>query len=483
MKRALRALALAACVLAGHGAQARVRQNVLEYVASALAKDAGFSSEERSRLLAALRERFADYGTTVVDPEKPDAAQVALRMIAEGKMDELSDERIADVAFAAYQAVFRGGAAEVVEGIALYGYRKKISAERIALWANGYRLAVSNRVPDEVGADLIRNAMEHDWDDHTFDTLKWALVSGVKAGHEPRLYAAVLFSRVQKDPAHPGQVAAVTAHDFANAKVTKKPIARPDYQGAFGSEPLPVHESDAPKSKGHGEQHAAQKDPEAATQEEPRRDPKWVPNGGVTAEDVPKSTGKEPSREPAKEPGTSAAGPKGKGSKSGKGAGSRGGTASRAGSGSQPGAGSAGTSGSESGPSAQRKDLPGNWAALDRAVRSYLGTPYVWGGVTHQGVDCSGLTKGSYNEIAVVLPRVARQQWTEGKAITKQDDLKEGDLIFFDTLGSGVSHVAMMVDPASHKFIHASSSRGVIEENLGKRYFQTKYLGARRILK
>ena len=422
---------------------------MLEYVGAALAKDEGFSPAERRELVEALRDRFADYSHSVVDPDKPEGAMVALRMIAEGKMDELPADRIAEVAFAAYQAVFRGGPADVVEGIALYGYRKKIDAGRIALWANGYRLCTERGVPDEVAADLIRNAMEHDWEDHSFDTIKWALVAGIKNGHESRLYAATLFSRVEKDPEHPGQVAAATAHDFARAKIAKRPMPMPDYKGVFAIEPRePKHEV---KHDPPPETH--QTPPETRHEAQPE----------VTRRDLPAKKHPPPPKG-GKDPG-----------KGGKTAGASG--ASAAG-------GPRGVTGSEAGTAAiARPDLSGSWPALNRAVRSYLGTPYVWGGVTHQGVDCSGLTQGSYHEIAVVLPRVAKQQWTTGKPIEKQEDLREGDLIFFDTLGSGVSHVAMVVDPSIHKFIHASSSRGVIEENLAKKYFQTKYLGARRVLK
>ena len=117
--------------------------------------------------------------------------------------------------------------------------------------------------------------------------------------------------------------------------------------------------------------------------------------------------------------------------------------------------------------------------SLDKAARSYIGTPYVWGGMTHEGIDCSALTQNSYGENKVKIPRVSRDQWQTGK---KVEDLREGDLIFFNTMGAGVSHVAMVVDPKNKKFIHASSSKGVMIADLNNKWFGQRYLGARRVV-
>lgn len=109
------------------------------------------------------------------------------------------------------------------------------------------------------------------------------------------------------------------------------------------------------------------------------------------------------------------------------------------------------------------------------------GVPYVWGGTTPRGFDCSGFTQYVYNRCGLALSRVCEGQLSGGLIVAKEE-LQPGDLILFQgTAGvKGVSHVGMYVGDG--KLIHAGSSRGVTVVELSNSYFTRHYMCARRVL-
>ena len=118
-------------------------------------------------------------------------------------------------------------------------------------------------------------------------------------------------------------------------------------------------------------------------------------------------------------------------------------------------------------------------------ARSYLGVPYKYGGTTVMGMDCSGLLMRSFETIDVYIPRTAKEQSKTGKSIGRSE-LRPGDLVFFSKNNNGlkVSHAGMltMVKDRNHiTFIHASSSKGVMEANLMSDYWKKHYVKARRV--
>ena len=120
--------------------------------------------------------------------------------------------------------------------------------------------------------------------------------------------------------------------------------------------------------------------------------------------------------------------------------------------------------------------------AVNRAVMSWLGTPYRWGKAEERlGTDCSGFTKMvAEHGFLVELPRESRDQFEIGRRI-RREELRPGDLVFFDTKRLGrVTHVGFYV--GSGRFVHASSSRGVRYDQLASKYWAKKYRGARRIV-
>lgn len=119
--------------------------------------------------------------------------------------------------------------------------------------------------------------------------------------------------------------------------------------------------------------------------------------------------------------------------------------------------------------------------ALIAEARSWLGVPYAWGGKTRDGVDCSGFLVTVFHDAAGIdLPRTTHKQ-EEACRYVERDDIAVGDILFFSSGKSGgkVAHVGMYV--GNDRMIHASSSRGVVEDDITLKYYRTHYRGAGRV--
>ena len=114
-----------------------------------------------------------------------------------------------------------------------------------------------------------------------------------------------------------------------------------------------------------------------------------------------------------------------------------------------------------------------------RTAMFYLGSPYVLGGISPAGFDCSGFVWFVFRQNGIDLPRTVSSLAGAGHHIDR-GDLRAGDLVFFNTTGEGFTHVGIVVGPDA--FIHAPNSRGVVRvESLSSSYWSPRYLGARRI--
>jgi len=110
---------------------------------------------------------------------------------------------------------------------------------------------------------------------------------------------------------------------------------------------------------------------------------------------------------------------------------------------------------------------------------SLRGTPYRNGGSDLAGFDCSGFVQWVFAQQGLALPREVKQQYRVGRDIDT-GDIQAGDLVFFETVSPGASHVGIAL--GGGEFVHAPSSRGVVRvERFTSGYWADRWVGARRV--
>jgi peptidoglycan DL-endopeptidase CwlO len=119
---------------------------------------------------------------------------------------------------------------------------------------------------------------------------------------------------------------------------------------------------------------------------------------------------------------------------------------------------------------------PSQYTGVVGIAMRYLGVPYVWGGSSPSGFDCSGFVAYVYAQVGVSLPHYTGAQWNVGVPVS-QGDLQPGDLVFFDGLG----HVGIYI--GGGQFIHAPHTGDVVKiSSLSESWYAATYDGARRII-
>jgi hypothetical protein len=115
-----------------------------------------------------------------------------------------------------------------------------------------------------------------------------------------------------------------------------------------------------------------------------------------------------------------------------------------------------------------------------KSARSFIGVPYLWGGNTQDGLDCSGFTVAVYRLNGMILPRSSREQFEAGSPIDR-GDLKQGDLVFFSTAGKpAVSHVGVYI--GAGQFVHAPGRGKTICVSSLKGFYLKTYAGGRKYI-
>lgn len=118
---------------------------------------------------------------------------------------------------------------------------------------------------------------------------------------------------------------------------------------------------------------------------------------------------------------------------------------------------------------------------LLETIDKWWGTKYCMGGSTDNCIDCSAFTQIVMRDVYQQnLPRTSQEQYAACERI-ELEDLREGDLVFFNTGGRDISHVGIYL--LNNKFVHAATSGGVMISDLNDKYWQPKFRGAGRMMK
>ena len=128
-------------------------------------------------------------------------------------------------------------------------------------------------------------------------------------------------------------------------------------------------------------------------------------------------------------------------------------------------------------PAVSRSMLGGSRSIIATAMK-YMGVPYVYGGSSPSGFDCSGFVQYVYRMAGIDLPRTADIQFNVGTPVSKSE-LQPGDLVFFAGDYVNISHVGIYLRDGD--FIHASTTYGIAIDSLHRDYRRDHYMGARRI--
>ncbi|MDQ2680685.1 MAG: C40 family peptidase [Candidatus Eremiobacteraeota bacterium] len=117
--------------------------------------------------------------------------------------------------------------------------------------------------------------------------------------------------------------------------------------------------------------------------------------------------------------------------------------------------------------------------SLTKDALRFIGVPYVFGGTSGYGFDCSGYVQHVFAMMGLHIPRTADAQYYAGSRISSAG-MQPGDLVFFQTYEPGPSHVGIFL--GNGRFVHASSSHGVMVSSLSDSYWSARYIGAKRMV-